>query len=154
MIKNKKILIFGGTGSLGNKLTEKYLENNKLYLYSRDECKHWNMGLKFHKHCNLNFIIGDIINKDKIIQTINRIDPDIIIIAAAIKHIDKCEYETNESINTNLLGIKNILDTIELYKNNLKLKSVCFISTDKACSPVNVYGMCKALSECLMIRKI
>ena len=153
-ISNKKILIIGGTGSLGTKLTERYLEENQIYLYSRDECKHWSMGIDFKHHSNLHFIIGNISDKEKIKQTLVRHNFDIIIMAAALKHIDKCEYETNECLNTNLFGTKNVLDEIE---NNLKLltnlKSVCFISTDKACSPVNIYGMTKASSECLMIEK-
>ena len=153
-ISNKKILIIGGTGSLGTKLTERYLEENQIYLYSRDECKHWSMGIDFKHHSNLHFIIGNISDKEKIKQTLVRHNFDIIIMAAALKHIDKCEYETNECLNTNLFGTKNVLDEIE---NNLKLltnlKSVCFISTDKACSPVNIYGMTKAASECLMIEK-
>lgn len=150
----QKILIVGGTGSLGTKLTERYLNDNTIYLYSRDECKHWSMQLDFNHHKNLNFIIGNISDKEKIKQTLVRHNFDIIIMAAALKHIDKCEYETNECLNTNLFGTKNVLDEIE---NNLKLltnlKSVCFISTDKACSPVNIYGMTKAGSECLMIEK-
>lgn len=153
-IKNKKILVIGGTGSLGNALTRRYLNENEMYLYSRDESKHWAMGIDYNHHKNLHFIIGNIADKEKIRQTIVRHNFDIIIMAAALKHIDKCEYETNECLNTNLLGTKNVLDEIE---NNLKLltnlKSVCFISTDKACSPVNIYGMTKAASECLMIEK-
>lgn len=150
----QKILIIGGTGSLGTKLTDRYINDNEIYLYSRDECKHWSMGIDFKHHTNLHFIIGNIADKEKIKQTLVRHNFDIIIMAAALKHIDKCEYETNECLNTNLLGTKNVLDEIE---NNLKLltnlKSVCFISTDKACSPVNIYGMTKASSECLMIEK-
>jgi UDP-N-acetylglucosamine 4,6-dehydratase len=153
-IVKQKILIIGGTGSLGTKLTERYLENNELYLYSRDECKHWTMQIEFKNHPNLHFIIGNIADKEKIKQTIVRHNFDIIIMAAALKHVDKCEYETDQCMNTNLFGTKNVLDEIE---NNLKLltnlKKVCFISTDKACSPVNIYGMTKAASECLMIEK-
>ena len=153
-ITKNKILIIGGTGSLGTQLTKKYLDDNELYLYSRDECKHWAMEIDFNNHPNLHFIIGNIADKEKIKQTILRHNFDIIIIAAALKHIDKCEYETDQCINTNLLGTKNVLDEIE---NNLtlltNLKSVCFISTDKACSPVNIYGMTKAASECLIIEK-
>jgi len=153
-IINKKILIIGGTGSLGNKLTEKYLDNNELYLYSRDESKHWDMYLNFNEHKNINFIIGNISDKNKIRQTLIRHNFDYIIMAAALKHIDKCEYETNECINTNLIGTQNVLDEIENNINLLpKLKGVCFVSTDKACSPVNIYGMTKASSECLMIEK-
>lgn len=153
-IQGKKILIIGGTGSLGNELTKTYLKDNDLYLYSRDECKHWTMGIEYNHNKNLNFIIGNIADKEKVKQTLIRYNFDIIIMAAALKHIDKCEYETNECMNTNLIGTKNVLDEIE---NNLplltNLKSVCFVSTDKACSPVNIYGMTKAASECLMIEK-
>ena len=153
-IENKKIIIFGGTGSLGNALVDRYLSNNIIHLYSRDESKHWKMSLDRNHPKNLDFIIGDIRNKDKVCQTMIRINPDIIIIAAAMKHIDKCEFETNESIETNLIGTKNILDGIETHKLLLtNLKSICFISTDKACSPVNVYGMCKAISETLIVEK-
>jgi FlaA1/EpsC-like NDP-sugar epimerase len=74
--------------------------------------------------------------------------------AAAMKHIDRCEYEINECLNTNVLGTKVVLDEIEYNKDCLtNLEKVCFISTDKACSPVNVYGMAKAISECLVIEK-
>lgn len=154
MIKNNKILIFGGTGSLGTKLTERYLNENEIFLYSRDESKHWKMEMDFNYNKNLNFIIGDVRDINKVQQTIIRINPNIIIIAAAMKHIDRCEFESNECIGTNLLGTKNILDTIETFKDSLSnLKSICFISTDKACSPVNIYGMCKAVSEGLMVEK-
>ena len=113
------------------------------------------MKLDFNNNTNLNFIIGDIINKNKIEETINRIKPNIIIIASAMKHIDQFEYNINQSLNTNLLGIKNILDTIEIHREKLLniLETILFVSSDKACSPINVYGMCKALSEALIIEK-
>jgi UDP-N-acetylglucosamine 4,6-dehydratase/5-epimerase len=152
-MQNKTILIFGGSGSLGHKLIDRYLENNIINVYSRDECKHWKMSIHYKKHPNLHFIIGDIRDFMKVNQSILRVDPDIIIIASALKHIDRCEYETNECISTNLLGTQNILNSIELLQNNIKLEKVCFVSTDKACSSVNIYGMCKAVSECLMIEK-
>ena len=155
MIFNKKILLFGGTGSLGYEIVNRYINNNEIYNYSRDECKHWKMKLDFNNNTNLNFIIGDIINKNKIEETINRIKPNIIIIASAMKHIDQFEYNINQSLNTNLLGIKNILDTIEIHREKLLniLETILFVSSDKACSPINVYGMCKALSEALIIEK-
>ena len=154
MIKNKKILIIGGTGSLGNKLTEKLLDDNELYLYSRDESKHWAMTIDYKNHKNLNFIIGNIIDKDKIRQTLIRHNFDVVILAAAMKHIDRCEYESNECINTNLLGTQCVLNEIETNIQLLsKLETVCFISTDKACSPINIYGMSKAISESLMVEK-
>ena len=111
------------------------------------------MKLDFNHHKNLNFIIGDIINKQKVENSIIRVNPDIIIIAAAMKHVDQCEINAEQCINTNLLGVKNILDTIELHKDKLKLKTTLFVSTDKACSPINTYGMAKAISEQLIIEK-
>ena len=155
MIFDKTILIFGGTGSLGYEFVKKYIGKNIIYNYSRDECKHWKMKLDFNNNNNLKFVIGDIINKNKIHETILRVKPNIIIIASAMKHIDQCEYNTDQSLNTNLLGVKNILDIVEEYKNELigSLETVLFVSSDKACSPINVYGMCKALSETLLVEK-
>jgi len=155
MISNKTILLFGGTGSLGYEIVKRYIDNNIIYNYSRDECKHWKMKIDFNNNNNLNFIIGDVINQNAVLNSMLRIKPNIIIIASAMKHIDQCEYNTEQSINTNLLGIKNILDVIEMQKNNLKntLETVLFVSSDKACSPINVYGMCKALSETLIVEK-
>jgi FlaA1/EpsC-like NDP-sugar epimerase len=112
------------------------------------------MKIEYNNHKNLHFIIGDIRDQDKIRQVLLRYNFDIIILAAAMKHIDLCEYESHECINTNLVGTQNVLNEIE---NNIKLltnlKTVCFVSTDKACSPVNIYGMTKALSELLIVEK-
>ena len=155
MLENKTILIFGGTGSLGYEIVTRYIDKNIIYNYSRDECKHWKMKLDFNHNKNLNFIIGDVINEKKVAETLLRIKPNIIIIASAMKHIDQCEYNTDQSLNTNLLGVKNILDSVEKYQEILNgfLESVLFVSSDKACSPINVYGMCKALSETLIVEK-
>jgi UDP-N-acetylglucosamine 4,6-dehydratase/5-epimerase len=153
-ISNKKLLIIGGSGSLGNQLIKRYIEENEIYVYSRDECKHWQMQLTYNNHHNLKFIIGNIIDKNKLQQTLIRHNFNIIINAAAMKHIDKCEYESNECINTNLIGTQSLVDLIENYKKDLtRLEKVCFISTDKACSPVNIYGMSKAISESLFVEK-
>jgi UDP-N-acetylglucosamine 4,6-dehydratase len=152
---NNIILLFGGTGSLGYEIVKRYIDNNIIYIYSRDECKHWQMRLDFNNNHNLHFIIGDIINNHKIEETLLRVKPNIILIASAMKHIDQCEYNTDQSLNTNLLGVKNILDLVEKHQIFLDgiTKTVLFVSSDKACSPINVYGMCKALSETLVIEK-
>jgi len=152
MLYNKTILIFGGSGSLGNELIKRYLKNNIIYIYSRDENKHWKMSLLYKNNPKLKFIIGDIRDFNKVKQSLLRVNPNIIIIASALKHIDRCEFESNESIDTNLIGTQNIVNSIEELKLE-HLETTCFISTDKACSPVNVYGMCKALSETLVIEK-
>jgi len=154
MISNRTLLIFGGTGSLGNKLNERYLDNNTIYNFSRDEHKHWKMRLKFKNHNNLNFIIGNVADRIRVKESIKRVNPDIIIIACAMKHIEQCEVNTNESLNTNMLGTKYILDSIEDNLNTLNnLNTVLFVSSDKACSPINNYGMAKALSETFLVEK-
>jgi FlaA1/EpsC-like NDP-sugar epimerase len=153
MFENKKILIFGGSGSLGNAFIERNIEKNKIINYSRDEAKHWAMELRFSSK-NLSFIIGDIRDKERVETTIIRNNPQIIIIAAALKHIDRCEFAVHEAYLTNFIGTKNIVDSVEKNVHILSsLESVLFVSTDKACEPTNVYGMCKALSESLMVEK-
>lgn len=156
MITNKKFLIFGGTGSLGYELNKRYICNNKITNFSRDENKHWKMRLDFKDNSNnknMDFIIGNTQNYNSVENAILRINPDIIIMAAANKHIELCEINTEQSISTNLLGNKNILDAIEKNKHLINTTVVVFISSDKACSPINNYGMSKALSETLMIEK-
>ena len=151
---NKVILIFGGTGSLGYELNKRYSNTNTIYNFSRDECKHWEMKLYFNSNPNIRFIIGNIADRNIVEATIKRIKPDIIIIASAMKHIDQCEINTSESLKTNLLGTQNVLESIESNLNELSnLETVVFVSSDKACSPINNYGMCKALSETLIIEK-
>jgi UDP-glucose 4-epimerase len=143
-----KVLILGGTGSLGHCLVRRYIHET-VYVLSRDEAKQWKMKLEFP---SVNFIIGDIRDKDKIRRVISNVQPEVIIIAAAMKHIDLCERDTHECIQTNILGIKNILECIE--ENPVQsLKTVCFISTDKACDPGSAYGMSKALGEIMLIEK-
>lgn len=153
MLNNKTILLFGGSGSLGNKFIEKYISNNKITNFSRDECKHWKMSLKY-KSSNLKFIIGDIRDYNGVENAILREQPQIIIIMAALKHIDRCEYAINECVQTNFMGPLNVLNVVE--KNNDRLKNlecVVFVSTDKACEPTNVYGMAKALAESAIVEK-
>ena len=102
MIQNNKFLIFGGTGSLGYELNERYKDNNIIYNFSRDECKHWEMKLYFNNNKNINFIIGNVKDKEAVKRALKRVNPNIVIIACAMKHIDQCEVNTSESININL----------------------------------------------------
>jgi UDP-glucose 4-epimerase len=153
-IMNKSMLIFGGTGSLGYELNKRYAESNIVYNFSRDECKHWEMKLHFNSNPNIHFIIGNVADRTIVEATIKRIKPDIIIIASAMKHIDQCEINTSESLKTNLFGTQNVLESIESNLSELKnLETVLFVSSDKACSPINNYGLCKAISETLIVEK-
>jgi FlaA1/EpsC-like NDP-sugar epimerase len=154
MFENKVFLIFGGTGSLGYAINKRYLHNNIIHNFSRDEQKHWKMNIDFDNHDNLHFVIGNVSNKDKVKEAIYRINPNIIIIASAMKHIDICEINIGECLQTNLLGTKNILDSVEELKNSLtNLETILFVSSDKACSPINTYGMCKGISENMIVEK-
>ena len=153
MLENKKILLFGGSGSLGNKFIETYINKNTIINYSRDECKHWQMSLKY-KTDKLSFIIGDIRDYSRVENAILREQPDIIVIMAALKHIDRCEYAIEECIKTNFIGPLNVLNSIESNIDRLSsLETVVFVSTDKACEPTNAYGMAKALAEAAIVEK-
>lgn len=159
MIENKRILILGGTGSLGNALVEKYLEKNLLFAFSRSENTQWLMKQKFSlekNYVNLKFLIGDIKDKERVKTCIFETKPNIILICAAMKQIDTCEEFVSECVNTNIIGVRNVIDVI--YEASQigtvpHLETVIFISTDKACSPVSSYGMAKAISERLIIEK-
>tara|TARA_A100001201_G_scaffold8440_1_gene12911 strand:+ start:4428 stop:5456 length:1029 start_codon:yes stop_codon:yes gene_type:complete len=145
-MKNKKILILGGTGALGKTLTERYYKHNDIIVFSRDEHKHVNM---MRKYPNIIYQIGDVKDKDSILQVLNEYKPNIIINTAALKHVPICEDNPYESVKTNIIGHKNLIDCINIC--NHQIETLMFISTDKACKPINVYGMSKAISERLYI---
>jgi UDP-N-acetylglucosamine 4,6-dehydratase len=152
-MKGKRILLFGGSGSLGNEFIATHLGANEITNYSRDECKHWQMSLKYRSD-KLKFIIGDIRNLNSVETAILRVQPHIIVIMAALKHIDRCEYAVDECIQTNCNGPMNVLNAVE--KNNDRITSlecVVMVSTDKACEPTNVYGMAKAIAESAVVEK-
>lgn len=142
-IEKKRWLIIGGTGSLGRKVMDIYGGNNEIYVMSRDENKHWELKDRYK---SVRFILGDIRDYEKVNEVINSVSPNIIVMAAALKHIDTCEYELRESLETNTMGTMNVLKSVRLSKMKC-LETVLFVSTDKACYPINTYGMCKALSE-------
>jgi UDP-glucose 4-epimerase len=153
-MNNEKILIFGGTGSLGYELNGRYKDTHILYNFSRDEHKHWKMKLHYKSHPNIRFIIGNVADQHSVEQAILRVQPTVILIASAMKHIDQCELNTGECMRTNVIGVQNIVNAIECHENVLQsLTCVVFISSDKACSPVNMYGLCKAMSEGCIIEK-
>lgn len=146
-----RYLIFGGTGSLGKKLINRLLPNHVVHVCSRDENKHWTIKNELANHPRLEqlrFHVGDVRDFQRITELINTIEPHIIIIAAALKQVDTCENSPHESIATNVTGTQNIIRAVTNYSMMYnKIEKVLFVSTDKACSPVNSYGMCKAISE-------
>lgn len=165
VFENKRILITGGTGSLGHALLEKlilgeYGRPKKVTIFSRDEAKQHAMRVNyaklkeqteeiiyydFRKH--INFIIGDIRDFSSVTNALQ--DIDIVIHAAALKQVPVCEYFVHEACLTNIIGAVNIVKAIETYK--FPIETVVGVTTDKACLPVNVMGMTKALQERVFI---
>lgn len=145
--KDKRIIVFGGTGSLGKTLIKRYVSDNSVCVFSRDESKHWTIKNEMG-HKNLSFVVGDIRDKQRCRDAILKFKPTHVILASALKHVDVCERSPSESIKTNISGIENIVNVIkDSYEKLPNLETVLMVSTDKACSPINVYGMCKSIAE-------
>ena len=147
MIKNKNILITGGTGSFGKKFIFELLKNNdsnRIVVYSRDEQKQYNLSKQI-KSKKIRYFIGDVRDKSRLDSAMEKID--IVIHAAAMKHVDIAEYNPMEAIKTNVLGAQNV---IEASLNN-SVSKVIALSTDKASSPINLYGATKLTSDKLFV---
>ena len=144
--KNKKILIIGGTGTIGKRLTEEILKQEPtiIRVFSRDEYKQFIMESEIGKKENIRFLIGDVRDYDRVERACQ--DIDIVFNLAAMKHVPACEYNPSEAIKTNVLGIENVIKSA---RNN-NVEAVIFTSSDKAISPTNVYGATKLLAERLI----
>lgn len=143
-------LILGGTGTLGTELTRQLLQmddTETITIFSRCELKQKQFKAKFNSD-KIRFKIGDIRDKDSLQGAID-IDIDTVFHVAAMKHIDTCEEHIEECIKTNILGTINVINVV---KENL-IPNLVFSSTDKAVDPVNVYGMCKGISEKLVMER-
>jgi FlaA1/EpsC-like NDP-sugar epimerase len=142
-IKGKTILITGGTGFLGRYLIKELLkhEPQSIRIFSRDEFKQHKISEEFKGHPSLRNLLGDVRDYERLKKATKGCD--IVIHAAALKRIDMIEYNVEESVKTNILGTVNLVNAC--IGNGVG--KVIFISTDKACSPVNTYGACKFVSE-------
>jgi len=139
-MKNKTILITGGTGSLGQALIKRLKQFNTIIIYSRDEGK---QALIFGNNPEIVRVIGDIRDYDKLNITLKRYKVDYIIHTAALKRIDDMEFHPDECVKTNINGSENVARAA--LEN--KIKKCILVSTDKACQPVNVYGSSKFIAE-------
>ena len=146
LFAGKKVLITGGTGSLGQALTERILNSDveQIRILSRNEFKQISMETKLPDE-RLRFLIGDVRDKDRLIRALD--DVDIVFHAAALKHVPKVEYNPFEAIKTNVQGSQNVIDAC--LENDVQ-RAIC-IGTDKAVSPLNTYGATKLLMEKLFI---
>ncbi len=150
-MKNKVVLITGGTGSLGRALTsyifENYQDVSKIIIYSRDEQKQFQMAQEYLEKgiSNIRFFIGDVRDFDRLKRAFQGVD--YIIHAAAMKHVPIAEYNPDECVKTNIGGAENVIRAA-LETN---VQSVVALSTDKACAPINLYGATKLTSDKLFV---
>lgn len=165
ILEGKRILVTGGTGSLGKTLVKRILSGElgkpeKVTVFSRDEAKQHFMRLEYlnpkvatddiiyqNSQNVLNFVIGDVRDYSSLLAAMRR--ADVVFHAAALKQVPSCEYFPYEAVMTNINGAHNVVKAIK--ENDLKIEKVVGISTDKACKPINVMGMTKALQERILI---
>ena len=147
MYDNKCILITGGTGSFGKQFTRHLLDNFKvkrIVVLSRDEMKQWEMANSFDDP-RLRFFLGDVRDKDRLKRAFDGVD--FVVHAAASKIVEAAEYNPHECLKTNVFGAMNVIDAAL----DCGVDKVVALSTDKASSPVNLYGASKLSSDKLFI---
>ena len=145
-LRDSRVLITGGTGSLGKKLTRLMLDQSEVaavVIYSRDEFKQYEMRNSFSKEEDkrLRFFVGDVRDGARLKRAMEGVD--YVIHAAAIKQVDTAEYNPDECIKTNVDGAQNVINACL----GTSVKGVVALSTDKACAPINLYGATKLVSD-------
>jgi len=148
MFENATILVTGGTGSFGQMFTRRTLERfrpRKVIIYSRDEMKQWEMAKAFRGDDRVRFFIGDVRDRDRLYRALDGVDH--VVHAAAMKIVPAAEYNPFECIRTNIDGAMNVIDA----SIDRGVRHVVALSTDKASSPVNLYGATKLASDKLFV---
>jgi UDP-N-acetylglucosamine 4,6-dehydratase (inverting) len=148
MLSNSSILITGGTGSFGSAfvpMTLKKYNPKRIVIFSRDEMKQWEMAKLYEDHPNIRFFIGDVRDKERLCRALDGID--YVVHAAATKIVPTAEYNPFECVKTNVNGAMNLIDACI----DKKVKRIVSLSTDKASSPVNLYGATKLTSDRLFV---
>jgi UDP-N-acetylglucosamine 4,6-dehydratase/5-epimerase len=148
VLTDSTILLTGGTGSFGNvfvPMTLAKFSPKKLIVYSRDEMKQWEMAKKFEGDDRVRFFIGDVRDRDRLYRALDRVD--FVVHAAATKIVPTAEYNPFECVKTNIFGAMNVIDACI----DKGIKRVVALSTDKASSPVNLYGATKLASDKLFV---
>lgn len=149
MLSGKSILITGGTGTFGKKLSKKILEEydpHRVIIFSRDEYKQYVMRMAFQEHdAKMRYFIGDVRDKERLMRACDNVD--IIVHAAALKQVRACEYNPFEAVKTNVHGAQNVVDAAI----DRGVERVVALSSDKAVNPINLYGATKLASDKLFI---
>jgi UDP-N-acetylglucosamine 4,6-dehydratase/5-epimerase len=145
-LKGKNVLVTGGTGSIGSAIVKKAIKDKakNIRVFSNDEFGQYELEKELGKNTNVSFWLGDIRDESRIEYVVKNMD--YVFHAAALKHVDRCEVNPNESILTNIIGTKNLINASQ----KANIKKVIFISTDKAVNPVSVMGASKLLAEKLI----
>src|SRR5713101_2378647 len=148
---NEVVMVTGGTGSFGRRFTKIMLEEfkpKKLIIFSRDELKQMEMRAVHDDRGDspMRYFIGDVRDRDRLVRAMNGVT--IVVHAAALKQVPACEYNPFEAVQTNIMGAKNIIDAAI----DTGVKQVMALSTDKAVSPVNLYGATKLVAEKLFVQ--
>ena len=146
LFKNNKILITGGTGSIGQEILREILKREPVVvrILDVDETKQFELQQEYEGYENIRFLLGDIRDKDRLYRAIEGVD--IVFHTAALKHVLACEYNPFEAVKTNVIGMQNLIDVAM----DEEVEKVIFTSSDKAVNPTNVMGATKLLSERLI----
>lgn len=147
-LRDKSILVTGGTGSFGKAFARYALAElapRRLIIYSRDELKQWEMRQLFEDDPRLRFFIGDVRNQERLVRAMHGVDA--VVHAAALKQIVTAEYNPFECIQTNVIGAQNVINAAI----DTHVEKVIALSTDKASSPINLYGASKLASDKLFV---
>ncbi len=149
MLNDKTILITGGTGSFGHKFTERIFRKynpKKIIIYSRDEYKQYLMQKRYEPWIKrMRFLIGDVRDQDRLYRAFEGVD--VVIHAAALKHVPAMEYNPIEAVKTNIHGAENVINAAL----DRQVKKIIALSTDKSVHPVNLYGATKMVSDKLFV---
>ena len=148
MLRGKTILVTGGTGSFGHAFLPMTLDRfnpKKIIVFSRDEMKQWEMAKSFKDDPRVRFFIGDVRDRERLYRALDNVD--YVVHAAATKIVPTAEYNPFECVKTNVMGAMNLIDACI----DKKVKRVVALSTDKASSPVNLYGATKLCSDKLFV---
>ena len=148
MLKKSSILITGGTGSFGKafvSMTLKHYNPRRLVIFSRDEMKQWEMAKLYKNDSRVLFFVGDVRDKERLYRALHGVE--YVVHAAATKIVPTAEYNPFECIKTNINGAMNLIDA----SIDQKVKKVVALSTDKASSPINLYGATKLASDKLFV---